>query len=248
MRTFTWVKMIRYISIFAVLMVLIVACRTGVRKDNLSAVDSFGRLDSVMAGNFDERHSLDTLSGLKNIYALGAMDSLAGELQIFDGQPFHSYMERDSVMVDSYSNPDAALLVYCQVDEWRDLSIPLSVPNIEAFVGFLEYNEDLQIETGRPFMFQIEGVVEQLDWHVLNRPQFDSIPMNGNHLYNAGRGSLSDVDVNILGVYSRAHEGIFTHHNMPVHMHFKTTDGLLAGHVEELELGPDMSLKIPRTN
>lgn len=229
------------------LIALMGACRTGVRKDNLSTVEYYGRLDSVMMGNFNEKQSLDTLKGLKNLYALGVMDSLAGELQIFDGQPFHSFMEGDSVIVDSDLNLDAALLVYCQVGQWSEISIPMSVPNNEALVGFLEYNEDLKIETDRPFIFLIEGVAEQIDWHVLNKPQADSISMGKNHLYNAGSGTLSDVDVDILGVYSRAHEGIFTHKNIPVHMHFKTSDGLLAGHIDELELGPEMSLKIPKT-
>lgn len=240
-------KLIRTISIFVFSFVLIWSCKTGNSRDNQTGVDYFGHMHSIMSGNFSTSYSLDSIVGQENMYALGAMDSLAGELQIFDGQSYHSITDGDSVVVDSKSMVDAALLVYSKVSQWDELPIPLSVANKEALVGFLEYSEDLRIDRERPFVFLIEGVVEQIDWHVLNKPVIDSIKLGNNHLYNAAKGKISNVNVDILGVYSREHAGIYTHHNIPIHMHFKTSDGLLAGHIDDLELGPDMKLKIPKT-
>lgn len=228
------------------LIVLAVSCRTGTRNSNATAIYHFGNLDSIMKGHIKAVYNLDSLLDKKNLYALGAMDSLAGEIQIFDSKPFHSTMEGDSVIVGSRASQDACLLIYAQIDEWRNISLPMSVTNQEALVGFLEYDEQLsQIKTDKPFIFLIEGEVEQLDWHILKKPQEDGLAELNDHKKNAGVGSLQDLNVEILGVYSKEHKGIFTHHNLPVHMHFKTSDGSLAGHVDEVEFGPDMRLRLP---
>ena len=179
---------------------------------------------------------------------LGALKDLSGEIQIFDGQDFSSIVQNDSVLVGPYSRQNAAFIVYGQVKNWKDIAIPLSVINTEALIGFFEYNEDAEINTDKPFMFLIEGRVEQLDWHVLHKSETDSLPDKKNHVHHAKSGSIMEKDVEIIGVYSRDHEGVFTHHGLPIHMHFRTLDGMLAGHIDDLELGPEMNLKIPPGN
>ena len=224
----------------------IAACKTGKRKDNLGDIKYFGSLQAISTGDFSEGYDLDSLAGLKSLYALGSMDSLAGEIQIFDSQAFNSMVIVDSVFVGTEATPLASLIVYAQVGNWREINMPLSVANTEALIGFLQYNDEMdEDEKEDPYFFLIEGVVEQLNWHVMNKPSPDSLKMDESHLNYAVSGTIEDVEVEILGVYSTEHQGIFTHHNLPIHMHFKTADGLLAGHVDDVELGPEMRLSIP---
>ncbi len=199
-----------------------------------------------MAGYIKPVYSLDSLVAKNNLYALGAMDSLAGEIQIFNNQPFNSIMLGDSVIIGDGDSKYASLIVYAQVEQWRNISLPMSVTNQEAFIGFLQYDEELnEFETDKPFMFMIEGEVEQLNWHIIRKPITDSLTTHKDHRHNAGSGMLQNTSVEILGVYSTEHEGVFTHHNLPVHMHFKTSDGSLAGHVDEVEFGTEMRLRLP---
>ena len=51
--------------------------------------------------------------------------------------------------------------------------------------------------------------------------------------------------IDILGFYSEAHKGVFTHHDSNLHMHFKTETVNLAGHVDYIFLGSNMTLKLP---
>ena len=236
-----------HIAIF-LLLVSWVSCKTGTTKDQISDVHSYGRIDKTMQGDLSGDFSLDSLYNIENLYALGALKDLSGEIQIFDRQDFSSIVQNDSVLVGPYSQQNAAFMVYAQVKDWKDLAIPLSVTNTEALIGFFEYNENAEMNTEKPFMFIIEGRVEQLDWHVLRNSASDSIPIAKDHRHNAKSGSILERDVEILGVYSSDHEGVFTHHGIPVHMHFRTLDGMLAGHVDDLELGPEMNLKIPPGN
>ena len=238
-------KLLRII-LALIISIAVLSCKTGKRKDKLGEIKHYGSLKAISNGDFSGGFDLDSLTNLQSLYALGAMDSLAGEIQIFDSRPYHSMVILDSVFVGSETTPLASLLIYSQVNNWEELNMPLSVANREALIGYLQYNtemEDSQKQT--PYFFLIDGVVEQLNWHVMNKPSPDSLKLPESHLNYAVTGTIQDVEVEILGVYSTEHQGIFTHHNMPVHMHFKTADGLLAGHVDDVELGPEMRLRIP---
>ena len=230
------------------LLLTFVSCKTGTTKDQGGDVLSYGSIDKSLKGDLSGDYSLDSLYSLENLYALGALKDLSGEIQIFDGQDFSSVVQNDSVLVGPFSQENAAFVVYAQVKNWKDIAVPLSVTNTEALIGFFEYNENAEMNTDKPFMFLLEGRVEQLNWHVLYNAAADTLPVPKDHHHNAISGSILEKDVEILGVYSRDHEGVYTHHGIPIHMHFRTMDGMLAGHVDDLELGPDMNLKIPPGN
>lgn len=51
----------------------------------------------------------------------------------------------------------------------------------------------------------------------------------------------------MLGFYSDSHHAIFTHHTTNMHIHLKTIDNKIAGHIDGLELGKGMILKLPDT-
>ena len=242
-------KLNKYILTTLILVSISLACRTGSNKDKLSSVYHYGNLDSIMKGDFPVVFDLDSLAGKENVYALGTMEDLSGELQIFNSKPYHSTVEKDSIIVGTGPTSQASLLVYAQVRKWKEIAIPLSVVNLEALVGFLEYDEQMiKIGSDRPLVFTIEGMAEQIKWHVLQKMEPDSTHKILHHKDRAFTGSLEDVEVEVLGFYSRDHEGIFTHHNVPIHLHFRTLDGRVAGHVDDLELGRDMVLKLPNND
>ena len=51
----------------------------------------------------------------------------------------------------------------------------------------------------------------------------------------------------MLGFYSNSHHAIFTHHTTNMHIHVKTVDNKIAGHVDGLTLEKGMTLKLPDT-
>jgi hypothetical protein len=56
---------------------------------------------------------------------------------------------------------------------------------------------------------------------------------------------MENVNAAVLGFYSNSHHAIFTHHTTNMHLHLKTLDNLLAGHIDDLILGEGMTLKLP---
>lgn len=229
------------------LLMLFLGCRTGSNEDRRGNVIFSGNPDQILVGNFDLKIDIDSLVGKKSSYAFGVMDSLSGVVQIFDGSPFVATLEADSVVVGTKLSRPAISVVSCENAEWQQIALPPSVANTEALVGFFQYSEALDLDTTRPFIFLIEGVVEQLDWRVLPHMPDQTVPVKSEPTTKSGRGTITDKYIEVVGVYSTAYHHGFTSENIPIHMHFKTADGTLAGYVDHLELGPEMSLRIPKT-
>ncbi|MEN8788374.1 MAG: hypothetical protein ABF295_02570, partial [Flavobacteriaceae bacterium] len=226
-----------YFGIVFLLAILFIGCRTGRNEDKQGEVFFSGRPEQVLAGNFDLKIDIDSLVGKKNSYAFGVLDSLRGMFQVFDGRPEYSVLEGDSVVVSTNLDSQAAFLVYCQTAEWSQIALPASVANTEALVGFLEYNETLKLDTEIPFVFLIEGIAEQLDWYIVPELLIESDSLRSNQSNELGMGTINNKYIEIIGVYTTDDNGGFTSENIPIHMHFKTADGTLAGHVDHLELG-----------
>lgn len=206
-----------------------------------------GALRTIMSGELGPTISLDTLAQKSNLYALGAMENLKGEVQIFDGKPFNSVVNTKEIQIDNSYDKKAALLVYTQVQEWQTLELPAEIATIEDLEEFVFDNaKALRIDTTAPFPFMIEGKVMSVDWHVIDWNENDKVNTHQKHKESGLKGRLNDAEVEIIGFFSKEHKAVFTHHTTFVHMHFKTEDAILAGHIDALELGTKMQLKLPK--
>lgn len=206
-----------------------------------------GALRTIMSGDLEATISLDTLSQKKNLYALGAEKDLKGEIQIFDGEAFISRKDNGNIKVSNSLEVHAALLVYAQIDDWEGYPVPPSISTMADLERFVfETAKSYGMDTEKPFPFLVEGEIESLEWHVIDWPENDTVHNHQKHREAGASGKLDTISVDVLGFYSASHQGVFTHHTTQVHMHFKTRDGSLAGHVDKLMLGNKMTLKLPR--
>lgn len=221
-------------------------CKEGSRKVEYE-VEHSGALSSIMMGHLDATAALDSLDCKPNFYALGALESLKGEVQIFDGTPFISSVNENEVAIDHTFSKKAALLVYAVVPSWKEIKIPAAIDAQEALEAFIiETAASLEIDTSAPFPFIIEGNASSLSWHIINWPKGDKQHTHQKHKESGLNGVLTDSKVSVLGFYSEKHKGVFTHHSTNFHMHFKTKDGLLAGHLDGFIPGSRMRLKLPK--
>lgn len=205
-----------------------------------------GALHEMMSGDLQARISLDSFSQKQNLYALGAIENLKGEVQIFDSEPNNSVVDNREIILDKTFDKKAVLLVYVQVPKWQNFEIPAKINSIAKLEEFIaqKANDYARVIT-EPFPFLIEGSPKSLDWHVIDWRDGDTVHTHQKHKETGVNGILQKKEVEIIGFYSTAHKGVFTHHSTLVHMHFKTADDKLAGHVDKLVLGRNMTLKLP---
>ena len=222
------------------------ACQNNNNKAIETKVEHSGALKTIMSGNIEPVISLDSLSNKKHFYALGAVENLKGEIQIFDSKPSNSFVVDSSLQIKASYNLKAALLVYAEVDEWDSFQIKNINTKNELEVLIFETAKNNGINLEKPFPFLLEGTVSSLDWHIINWKYGDTIHNHKKHKNSGLNGAFKNTAVEILGFYSTKHKAVFTHHTTNMHMHFKTEDNAIAGHIDDLMLNEKIVLKLPK--
>jgi len=221
-----------FIAVFSILCVY--SCSTKHNSDvDLPApqfkVEHSGALKDMMhKGDLTAKADLNNFTEAESFYALGALENLKGEIQIFNSEPFNTLVEDSALVFDKSYNKKASLLVYASVKKWDSIPIPADVKTQEQLQDFLEETADSKhINTSEPFPFLIEGSAESIDWHVINWKDGDTEHSHEKHISSGLHGTIKNRPVILLGFYSDAHHAIFTHHTTNMHIHVKTSACLL---------------------
>jgi len=225
----------------------ITACETTENQPNNFKVAYAGALKNMMhKGDISAKMDLASFERKEHLYAIGAIERLKGEIQIFDGKPFNTIVSDSNLTVDSTFTKKATLLVYTYVNKWKSMDIPDEISTYEQLESYIgQAAEENQINTDEPFPFLIEGTPKSFDWHVINWKDGDMEHSHEKHITSGLHGTIKNRPVKILGFYSDSHHAIFTHHTTNMHLHVKTLDNKIAGHVDNLTLGEGMVLKLP---
>ncbi len=238
----------RYLLPFAAL-ILLCSCRNTTSDGLTVQVEYVGALKNMMRkGDISAQIDLTELSDQAGIYALGAVTNLKGEVLILDSKPYISYVQADSLLIDSTFDHTATLLVYSNIEQWQEVQVPTDVKSESSLEEYIENKaEELGINVDAPFPFRLIGTLTSMDWHVINWKDGDLEHTHEKHVQSGLHDRMQGVEVDILGFYSNRHHAIFTHHTTNMHMHVRTTDGQLVAHVDDLELGTGMKLLLPAT-
>jgi len=239
----------KYILIVLFTLTLI-SCQTPKEEKQHFKVEYKGALKNMMhGGDLTSKANLSDFKAIKNLYALGAIENLKGEIQVFDSNLYMTTVEDNKLIVDTTFSKKACLLVYASVKNWKSINIPANVISYEQFENFVEKMASKNgIDTEEPFPFLLEGTIQKLDWHVINWKDGDTIHSHKKHKSSGLHGTLENKEVEMLGFYSTKHKAIFTHHTRNSHIHVKMLKNEIAGHVDDLVLNEGMILKIPEVN
>ena len=124
--------------VFAILFLSVISCSKNEKGNKSFLVNYKGALKNMMRkGDISAKANLLEFSNIDHLYALGAIENLKGEVQIFDGQPFNSFVKNDSLLFDASFDRKATLLVYASVDKWDSLTIPKDIANINDLEKFI---------------------------------------------------------------------------------------------------------------
>jgi acetolactate decarboxylase len=212
-------------------------------------IDYAGSLaNSMKKGDLTPKIELKSLKHKKNLYALGAVGYLKGEVQIFDSRVMTTYVDKNNKLQYDHSyNKNASLLIYTQVQEWVEYKIPNNIISKKQFEDYLEKKaEQHGLDTEKPFVFLIDGTIKSNSWHIINWDANDKVHTHQKHLKLGINSTMKDTKVSMFGLFSMYHGGIYTHHTTSMHIHFMTKDEKISGHSDDMVLGSGMVLKLPR--
>jgi acetolactate decarboxylase len=173
---------------------------------------------------------LASLKGSGHLYALGPVEGRDGEITVLDGDPLITTIRAGRPQLEHSWSLKAAFLVYANVPTWR-LAGTVPVASLQELESVL-----LAKAQGHktPFPFRLSGRCRSISMHVLDRR---GRPALGHHQHDVIKATFNyqDTEVELLGFWSDQHHGVFTHMDSNLHLHGRTADGSMAGHVDEVE-------------
>jgi alpha-acetolactate decarboxylase len=224
--------------------VLAAACSNPRTTPPLPEVNVWGALrEMIHDGRVEARVELASVLGA-NSYGLGALAGMRGEVTILDGAAWISVGERDSGRATrGVTSDSAALLVMATVPSWRSITIETDISAADLDARIEQYIAAAGISTDRPVPFVVDGSVEAT-WHVLKGP-----PAPGSNPHDHARNAVVGThagSANVVGFFSKKHQGIFTHMGHTVHAHVIDTGSSLAAHADELSIRAGAVLRLPQ--
>jgi acetolactate decarboxylase len=206
-----------------------------------------GDLKNVHQGkDFSGKIDLSSLAKIPHLYAVGPLENLQGEVTIFDGKPLVSRVKNQMVQVDNNLVGKACFLVYGQARNWKKIKVDnaLNASQIESLVKRTATKNGIKKNIAFPFL--IEGSAKHAHYHIMNRVE-STLLISGSFSHEEAKVNftLEDMPVQLLGFYSEQHQGIFTHQGSFVHIHIKTLDDKIAGHLDDIQLDSGAQLLLP---
>lgn len=209
-------------------------------------VTVIGQMKDVMwKGELHGKIHLDTINDKNNLYGLGPVEYLSGEVLIINGKSYKSTVVSETTMkVEETYNIKAPFFGFANIAGWREQQLPDSIITIQQLEQYLS---QITRSDKRPFMFRLAGIVQQANIHVVNLPKGTKVSSPAEAHQGQVNYTISNKQADIIGFFSTEHKAIFTHHDTYLHMHLITADRKQMGHLDEMLLKKGtVKLYLPR--
>ena len=180
-------------------------------RDTGFTVKWVGAQRNVLQGDISGHIALGSLSGLRNLYAVGPAEGLRGEVSIFDSVPSISRITRWHPEHRDRLQVNACFLVYAQVSAWHRVTIPIAIVDeatLETYI--VKVASELGIDVSQPFPFLINATPERATFHVLDKrdglthtPSFTKKPKFGSYSSANPWRSSASIRIGTVGFLHR---------------------------------------------
>lgn len=213
-------------------------------------VEQWGTMREVMRdGKSDARIALSEFVGRPEKFAIGALESLNGEILIVSGVCWTSRVTADRTLATTSvaGTQKAALLTAADVSLWNNIAIPndIAANDVEPFIEQAARISGLDIY--RPFPFIVRTRLSKLKGHVVSgacawlTPDADLKPET-----RPLRIVRDECDGILLGFFARDSAGEMTHHGSSTHMHVLIRESPpIVAHVDHVTLRGGGRLQLP---
>jgi acetolactate decarboxylase len=86
-----------------------------------------------------------------------------------------------------------------------------------------------------PIPFRVTALAQEIQMHIVNRQGRDAKGREAHEAIEV-KFPLTHVMVELIGFWSDRHGGVFTHMGSNVHVHGRTTDNKVSGHVDSFRI------------
>lgn len=221
------------------LLIIIMVC-FACESPKTHTVTHYGAMRDIMhKGDISTKVKIDTLDQV-NLYGLGAVAQMQGEITVINGRTFVSKVDDSLAIQGSSENVKAALFVLSQIDQWDTLKVE-GGDDLELLIASTLKERSTVIPT--PFM--VIGEPQMVSYHIINLDP--NSKDKSDHKAGAFTDTIKNRALTLLGFYADDAQGIYTHHDSGMHVHFMEESSFLTGHVDDVVLGNnEFKLLIPK--
>ncbi|MCY7411381.1 MAG: acetolactate decarboxylase [Chitinophagales bacterium] len=230
--------------IFILITFFIVSCG----KKPAFEVVRIGQLeDLIKKGDMKTHAKLQDFDTVKHLYAIGSVTDLKGYIQIIDGKSYTSSVINGAMAIDSTYNIDATLLLYSEVNEWKEVTIPNDVTTMKQLQQFIGTQADkYKIPKSCASPFLLKGIAADAKWRVVDWDKNDKKITYKKTIQSGISGELNNEEITAIGFYSKETYEVLSHKDNTIHMHFVNHKHTIAGHIDDLTLDGRMKLYLPK--
>lgn len=231
-------------------LVLLLSSAAQAAPPAFSEPKTYGQLHEIMMlGKTGPNVKLSELPR-KDVYAVGALSALRGEVTIIDGAVWLSYGSPDgSIKVEQAraSDETATLLVFAQVPKWQRVKLAQDIPFDKLDATIERVAKEKGIDPSKPFPVRIQAELTELKWHSLK----GVAPKPGGHTHAAHdqlvvTRTSAKAKGQLVGFFSTSHHGVFTHMGENTHLHVVLPAERHTGHVDAVTLKAGATLLLPQ--
>ncbi|MAC95469.1 MAG: hypothetical protein CMC96_08200 [Flavobacteriales bacterium] len=211
------------------------------------SVKVVGEMKKVMMGiDWSDHISWDTLN-THNLFALAPISGLKGEVTIINGTVYQSTVKAtgDIELSKNQTGIQSPFAVYAHIEKWDTIEVKQAISSNQELYQLLEKESKIDLESAFPI--RLIGEFESVDFHIINANE----KSKENHSHAAHKEiqehfSVKNSNGEILGFYSKNHQGIFTHKGSYFHLHFVDSEEFNMGHVEGFSTKKNVQLLLPK--
>jgi acetolactate decarboxylase len=233
------------------------AAIVGAKKEGI--VEYVGAQKTIFStGKAESVISLEDLAGRKDLYAIGPIDGLDGEITIFNSKPYITKVRGKYFVMDNTLKHGAFFLVWTEQGNWQDVPIRSTVKGYVDLQKFVKAQAlAAGIDVTKPFPFLVSGTPVEIKWHI-NVDRTGGKPIT-NELFVKSKEPFvtKNEPVDIVGFYSESHSGIFLSQYAPaikegsgmmnaMHIHHVSRTSKASGHIDDITLSEGMVLRLPQ--
>ena len=234
------------------------ACgRASAQSASDSTIVQYGTMhEAIGKQQHQGRVRLSDLGAKKHFHGVGALEGLAGEVTINDGQVYVTSLD-DAGSLRVIDGPmgerQATMLVGAVVPSWSCISVDANVApeSVDQFIAGAASQSG--VNTDKPFMFVVEGTFSDARIHVINgacpvhaRMQKIELPQDRRPFEK----EMTQVTGKVIGVFAKDAVGKLTHPATSTHMHLlftdKQTGNIATAHIEQIGLAKGSSVSFPK--
>jgi acetolactate decarboxylase len=213
-------------------------------------IHSYGSLRAMYhEGQIGSVVTMDAMLPDPDLYAVGALAGLDGEITVIAGDVYLSYPDGSAttkVERTDWSDAEATLLVAARVPAWISFSIkdPIRFEDLDEAIAELAASAGMNAHDRFPFL--LEGEFEDLQIHVIDGSRLtEGGASHEDHLEASTRISADHATATLVGFYSTRDQGVFTHRESTTHIHCVLGKPLAAGHLDHVVIPAGAKAKFP---